>query len=676
MLGTLLGRKIESRANANGPGREERGFNLANLRDPALIRLFGGGHTSTAGVEVTEETALSVGAVKQAVKLLSETMGMLPLHIYERSGDRERQKKRAPQHPLYKILHTQPNPEMTRMEWISFGVANLVLRGNFYSEIVRDNGGRVRELWPIPASAMKVKRDIQTRAIKYSVTVAGQEKPLRADQVLHIRNFQTSGLCGRGLLDDACEPIGTMMAAEQSAAGLYKNGLQVGGTLAHPKTLGEDGMANLRKSIDDQVGGIGKAGRYLLLEEGMTYTAGGNVTPKDAELIPSRKFGVLEVARHTNLPPHLLMDLDRATFSNIEEQGIQFVTYSLGPFIARIEQRIGIQLFSEAEQDRFFAEFNVDGLLRGNIKARYEAYQIAVQIGLLSRNECRDFEGMAPYDGGDVILEPLNMAAVGSQGGNPGPAPAKPSGNAPPQDGEEQTRGARRSKVELRGTAKSGLNERRRLQESYQKVIATAAGTLVRREAREIKKLADKYLPAARGKNDGREERSANTFLDKAEAYYGGDYKQQIRELLGPALEAYAQAVAGSVADQQGGETPPFSKWLEAYASNMADARAKTKYGQLIELIRDSAADQARSDLDTYVDDYVVNEPDEVGTRESVQMGNGLARVAFGAFGIQKFTWVMSANACPICQEQDGQEAKTDPPLHKGCACSITPATD
>lgn len=376
MFGALLGRKIESHgrktaldAHLQKGELRSNGFTLSNLRDPALIRLFGGGMTTGSGVDVNETTALSAGAVKQAVRLLSQTMGMLPLHVYERVGTRDKQKQRAPGHPLYQVLHSRPNPEQTRMEFMSMMVGNHVMRGNAVAEIVRDAGGRVRELWPIPSHCVRMERDRQTRARTYWVNVRGEEKKLRADQVLHVPNFTMDGVWGRGLLDDAPEAIGTMIAAERSGANLYANGLQIGGVLSHPGELGEDGQKVLRKSIDDQNAGIGKAGRFLLLEEGMSYTPMG-VNPRDAQLIDSRKFGVVEVARHTNLPPHLLMDLDRATFSNIEEQGIQFVTYSLGPFISLFEQRFNVDLLDPRDWERFYCEFNVDGLLRGNIDAR------------------------------------------------------------------------------------------------------------------------------------------------------------------------------------------------------------------------------------------------------------------------------------------------------------------
>lgn len=663
MIGALLGRRIES-----------RGANLS-LKDPALARFFrGGGRNSAAGVAVTEETMMTSSTVIQAVRLVSETLGMLPLHVMERTSGSAKEKRRAPNHPLYRLLRLQPNPEMTAMEFWTWMVGNYMVRGNAVAEIVRDGGGRIRQLWPLPANAVRCERDRQTRERIYKVSTPNGDVTLRASQVLHIANFHLDGLWGRGLLDNACETVGVMAAQEQLAASLYANGLHTGGVLSHPGELGDEGQKNLRASIDDMHGGVSKAGKYLILEEGMTYTAGG-ITPKDAELIASRKFSVLEVARHTNLPPHMLMDLERATFSNIEEQGRQLVTYTLGPLIARFEQKVNIALFGEGDSDRFFAEFNVDALLRGNIEARYKAHQIGILTGILSRNEARDYENLPPFEGGDLMLVPQNMAIVGADGSiistqappdGPGPAPGAPDGPgmAPPQDGDPATRGRAQGVVEYR--AKSGLRERQRLQKSFAKVITAAAEKVVRREAREIKKLAAKHL-----KGPG-EARGSNEFLDAAEAFYGDEYRKAIDELLGPAIAAYAEAVAASVAEERGGDVPDFTAWLEEYMNGLKDARAKKKYGELIDLMKKGGED-LRGSVDAAVDEYVANEPDEVGVRESVQAGNGLTRVTFAAFGVQHMIWRMSADACPICAERDGQRAEINPPLHKGCTCSLVP---
>ena len=679
MFGALLGRKLESRV-------EERGatFNLANLKDPALIRLFGGGAPSSAGIDVNEETALSTGAVHQAVRLVSETMGMLPLHTYERAGDRDKQKRRAPNHPLYAILHRRPNPEQTRIEFISMLVANMVLHNVAYAEIVRDTAERVRALWPIPPHLVTEKRDPQTRERYYEVRVGGESKPLSARQVLRVRGFSPDGSGRGGLLHWGKDAIGTMVSAERAGAALWANGMNPGGILTHPGELGEQGIANLEKTISDKHGGIGQAGRLLILEENMKYEPTG-ISPKDAELIASRKFSVLEIARHTNIPPHMLMDLDRATFSNIEEQGIQFVTYTLGSFIARIEQQINVDLFSAAEQGRYFAEFNVDGLLRGNILARYQAYQVGVQQGFLSRNEVRDLEGLPPFEGGDLMLEPLNMQPVGGAA-KPGAAQDPKAGSAPAQDGDPETRGKGQiplsppfskgeTEEEHRGKAQpAGVKERRRLQKSFGAVIAKAAATLVKREAREVKKLAEKHLPGTRGARSDAETRGTNEFLDAAEAYYGDTYKAQIKELLGPVLSAYAEAVAGSVSDDAGADAvPDFNQFLSDYVDMLADARSKTKYGELIELMKNPGGEDLLAAVFGAVDSWVDQEPDEVGTRESVQLGNALANELYKRLGKSVLRVVASPNACPLCLEHDGEVVGTLPPFHKGCTCGVIP---
>lgn len=391
----------------------ERRSTLANP-EKWLIDWFSGGGKAASGVTVNETTALNATAVFSAVDILSRTLASLPLPVYHRlqGGGKER----ATDHPLYVLLHDLPNPEMTSFELRQALMGHLALWGNAFAEIERDNGGRVIGLWPLRPDRMQVRRDERGLRYEYSLS-SGSGVVLRQRNVMHIRGLSSDGIVGYSPIRLAREAIGLSLATEEFGARFFGNGSRPGGVLQHPGKLSEDASKRLKKSWEEMHQGLTQAHRVAILEEGMTWQQVG-IPPEDAQFLETRKFQVTEIARIFHVPPHMLADLERSTFSNIEHQGIEFVVHTMRPWLVCWEQAIKRDLFLSAERNTYFAEFLVDGLLRGDTKSRYEAYAVGRQNGWLSADDIRELENMNPLpDGqGKIYLVNGNMVPADQAG--------------------------------------------------------------------------------------------------------------------------------------------------------------------------------------------------------------------------------------------------------------------
>lgn len=380
-----------------------------------------GGYATSSGVEVDDQSALSCMAFYAAVRLLSETIGSLPGHVMRYT---EQGKEKAFTHPLYQIIHEQANPEQTAMEWRETAMVHLLMRGNHYSEKQYDQAGRLIALWPIHPDRVRVERSDPQAPLRYRISVpGGGEVTLTPDNMLHLRGLGSNGVTGYSPIAIARQSLGLAIAAQEYGARLFKNDTRPGGVLEHPFKLGTDTYKRLKTSVEEEHQGVSNAHRMMILEEGMKWHQIG-INPDDAQFLESRKFSVTEIARLFNLPPHFLRDLERATFSNIEQQAIEFVVYTLRPWLVRFEQRLKIELLSPQDRVTHFIKFNVDGLLRGDIKARFDAYQVAKQNGWLNADEIRELEDLNPMPAGkgQDYWQPINIGVVGQM-----PLPGVPS---------------------------------------------------------------------------------------------------------------------------------------------------------------------------------------------------------------------------------------------------------
>ncbi len=381
------------------------------------------GQGTPAGKIVTPGSALQVSAVWTCNKILAECVGMLPFNVFERLDADDNRK--AIEHPYYRLLHDEPNPEMSSMDFRMCMTSALVLWGNAYARIMRNGSGRAVALWPLPAQLVDPSRDQNDNLVYKYTPGKGGPQTLQATDVLHLRTVSFDGIRGVSPISQVKNSIGLALALEEYASRFFANGGIPGVVLQHPGKLGPDAIENIRKSWKSLYGGVENSNEVAVTEEGMKVDVLG-IEPGKAQAVEARKFQLGEIARIYRMPPHMLADLDRATFSNIEEQAIEFVTYTLMPYLAVWEQAIQRTLFAENEKARYFSEFNVDGLLRGDIASRYAAYAIGRQWGWLSQNDVRRLENMNRIEGGDTYLEPMNMVPVGTPAA-PQQIPAKPN---------------------------------------------------------------------------------------------------------------------------------------------------------------------------------------------------------------------------------------------------------
>lgn len=422
-------RKPESRASLENPATP--------LSDPDawLIDLFGG--PTMTGVNVSEDSALSFSAVWACIRIISETLAMLPLHLYRRVPDGRRYRRElVSDHPGYRLVQIAPNDEMTPMVFRETVQAHLLGYGNGYALIRRRNDMTPIALDPLLPDRTRPARVPSGRLAYKTRQDDGTEKVLRADQVLHIPGLSFDGLVGMSPLRKHRESIGLGLAAQEFAARLFGDGTNLSGVLEHPNTLREGQAEKLAEQWRKFRAGLKNAHGVAVLEGGMKYNPIG-IPPEDAQMLETRKFQITDIARIYRVPPHMLADLERATFSNIEHLSIEFVKYTMMPWLVRWEQELNRKLLREDEKDTHYFKFNVNGLLRGDVKSRYEAYHIAWGDGWLSQNDIREFEDMDPIEDGDDYYVPLNMKPVGEE-----PEPEEePADTEDPDETEQEGEG-------------------------------------------------------------------------------------------------------------------------------------------------------------------------------------------------------------------------------------------
>ena len=382
-------------------------------RDPVLADWFGGGSTTVSGAHVTPDSSLGVSAVYACVKLLSEIMGALPIHFYERTGDNT--SRIARDHYLFELLHERPNPRQTPMQFKEMMMAHALLRGWAIALKVPGRTRAVAALNPLhPDRVQVMQRDNGELVYRYSPP---NDEPvvLLPEQIFTLNTLSLDGISSLSPIQLHREAIGLSMRAEEHGAHLFSNGAQLGGVLKHPATLSDPAYNRLRKYWENKYSGAENAHKVGILEEGMEYLK-VSMTAEESQFIETRKFSVEEICRIYRVPPHLIGHLDRSTFNNIATQGIEFVVFTMLAWFTRWEQAIARDLITDNK--RYYAKVKDQVLLRGDQKSRYEAYNIGRNGGWLSANDIRGLEELPPIENGDQYLVPLNMVPA-DQAGQP-----------------------------------------------------------------------------------------------------------------------------------------------------------------------------------------------------------------------------------------------------------------
>ena len=397
---------------------------LFRSRDKPQNRTAGSAYSfflggTTSGKAVTERTAMQMTAVYSCVRILSEAVAGLPLHVYRYNDSGGKEK--AVDHPLYLLLHDEPNPEMTSFVFRETLMTHLLLWGNAYAQIIRNGKGEVVALYPLMPNKMTVDRD-ENGHLYYRYSRSNDEALkskestviLQPRDVLHIPGLGFDGLVGYSPIAMAKNAIGLAIATEEYGAKFFANGAAPSGVLEHPGTLKDP--SKIREAWQSQFGGSQNSGKVAVLEEGMKYTP-ISISPEQAQFLETRKFQINEIARIFRVPPHMVGDLEKSSFSNIEQQSLEFVKYTLDPWVVRWEQAISRALFTADEKKRYFVKFNLEGLLRGDYQSRMTGYATARQNGWMSANDIRELENLdliPEEDGGDLYLVNGNMLPLAS----------------------------------------------------------------------------------------------------------------------------------------------------------------------------------------------------------------------------------------------------------------------
>ena len=367
------------------------------------------GAPTLSGVYVNEENSMTVSGVFACVRLLSEDVASLPFGIYKRL---ERGKEKADRHPLYYLIHDSPNDNMTAFAFKECMMTNLLLWGNAYAQIIRDRYGNVLSLHPLRSSRVAVSKDENGEQIYKYTNDKGVTFTLTREQMFHVSGISYDGITGLSPIGVAREAVGLAKATEIYGNKFFANGARPGGVLEHPGTIKDP--EKVRKSWETVYKGANNAHKIAVLEEGMKYHDIG-LPQKDAQFLETRQFQLNEICRIFRVPPHLVGDLSKATFSNIEHQSIDYVVHTLRPWLVRWEQAVNMQLLNEWERREYFSKYNVDGLLRGDFGARMRGYAVGRQNGWYSANDIREMEDLNPLpedQGGDLYLVNGNMVTA------------------------------------------------------------------------------------------------------------------------------------------------------------------------------------------------------------------------------------------------------------------------
>ncbi|MDE2901779.1 MAG: phage portal protein [Chloroflexota bacterium] len=637
---------------------------------------LGAGRQSYTGRYVSPETAMTIATVFACVRVIANNIAQLPLKIYRR--DSAGRKEEAANHPLWPLVQGRPNPLMGPFIWKQTVFASALMRGNAYVEIEFAGSGWPAALWPLQASGMSARLEKRQAVYEYSPSPSdvGTFGRIPDYRVHHMRSLANDGFEGRSVVREAMHTLELALAAEEFGARFFGNGAVPGTALLHPGELSPQAKENIRESFDAKHMGMDKSHKTAVLEEGMTIEKIG-IPPEDAQFLGTRQFQTIEICRWFGVPPHMVYDLERATFSNIEHQSIAFVQDSLMPWIVNHEEQMGIDLLQrEGWESNLFMDYDVDQRLRGDTPSRYRTYQSGIMYGQLSPNEARAKENQPPYAGGDQYFRPGNLTPVDGSGAD---APAM-AGERDVRQAERELRQAADDQAlrDLWAAAQSGLQAR------LENVVALETAAI--REALEDTELT--------------------IFVSWLQRFYDDEAPEAYREAIGSLLQTLAARTGRIVVlSLEESWTEELQAELEAYADEVltqsADGHAASHRRQIEALIRDEGAEAGEAAARAAVEERLIGwsetEAERQARKVAFSAGNAFALAGMGAVGIAAVAWAARGDSCKFCRALDGKvvaigeafvggddsvtaddgEALTvsNPrrhgPLHEGCDCTV-----
>lgn len=618
--------------------------------------VYGFAGSSSAGVPVSEDMSMRYAAVQACVRVLSEDIAALPLYLYVRTEKGGKQRYYG--HPLYRILRTQPNPEMTAITFRETMMVNVLLTGNAYCFIEYAGDGRIMALWPMVSSEVTPYRDSRGQ-IRYR---AGATE-LSAAEVLHIPGLGYDGLVGMSPIAYARETIGLGVAAERFGSAFFRNGTHLGGVISVPQHLSDEAFERTRTQFQQMYRGMQNAHGVPLLEGGATFTSIG-IAPDDAQFLETRKYQRSEIAGIFRVPPHMIGDLEHATFSNIEHQEISYLQRSLLPWLTRIEQAMTVKLLTDEERETYVIEHETTSFMRGDTKSRFDAYAVGIQNGILSVNEARAKENLNPVDGGDEIRVPLNTEAVGEdQGANGGGADNSGQRAFRLLKVSDFTTDSRRRAVWRRESAAEKLG----VAAEHTEALRQAFRPWLTEQAETLKEIIT---------GQSRALDNAQRITEAINAYYAALAKRGLPKEINNAVAVICDDVRRQLQKQHGGKADVIDdEWmrgfLERYDGDMAGRLIQANKDEARRLVASASQeeiDRLLKKLDTWGDERAENMAD----METMLAANEMIVAANRTIGYLSL-WISGAGCCQICQDMNGQTiTKLKPPLHKGCTCTVT----
>lgn len=660
----------------SGLFRRSTSFAAGNPANPSywLQRAFGGMPSST-GLSLSTEGSLRVTAVFACVRVISQTIGTLPLILYSR--DKSGNKERATAHPTYRLLHDMANPEMTSAAFRKALQAYVEMWGNGYARIVRDpNTGRPLELWPMRPDQVRVDRTA-TGALVYDYRPPqGERRVLFADEVFHVRGMTLDGINGLSPIGYARETAPLAAITEEYAAKFFSNNGRPGGVLTYPGRLDKDAATRLKDDWNAMHAGAGNAHRVAVLEDGLKWESIG-IPNTDLQFIELRKFQVVEIARLFGVPPHMIGDLERSTYSNIEHQGLEFVTHAIQPRAVEWEQEIAAKLLPESERGGYFAEFLMAALTRGDLQSRYQAYATGRNWGWLSANDVRDLENLNRIEDGDLYLSPLFMG------------PSDVVGNPPPAAPRSLPIAYRATGGETR--ASGSADTRAAIAKRARRVFADAAGRLLKRETDAVRAAAERWLGS----------RDIGEFSQWLDTFYGPDWSETVERAYTPAVMELAENITADAASEAGAPaewTSEDEKFARAYARQLAESQAGRSRDQLKALLTAVVVSEALDAINQRLSEWQQTRAERVAARETTKLANSATLDRWDRAGVRTVRWVTRGENCNYCAGLAGKvigirdsflsadedykpEGASSPlrprtrirhaPAHAGCNCGI-----
>jgi HK97 family phage portal protein len=640
------------------------------------------GLPTAAGTRINETSSLTISALFAAVNFLASTFASLPVSVYRRLPDGS--KIQDYEHPLYDRLHNKPNDsDLTSWQWRYTSIYHKYLWGNWHT--YHDTRSyRDQELIPLLPDRTWVDPQNDQQYITHLKN--GQKIPRRVylprSRVLHIPHISLDGIHGKGIIHYARESLGLAKGQEQFAATFFGNGIHPGGFVEVEGSMEEETRKGLQKDFNEKYGGLGKTWKFIFLSGGAKAKE-AEVDPQKAQALESRQFSVVEIARWMNLPPHILRDLVRATFSNIEEQSLELVIYSLLPVASQVEQAMNVKLFDEEERRTHYVKFELKGLLRGDLKARTEFYNAMLDRGVFNADMVLELEDMNPQpDGlGKVYVMPLNMVNK-EMVVSPQPLTIENKDSAM----------VKRATVQVVQRRSAAL--RRRLTIAYKPKFEEFAAKLVKKEVEAVRTAVEQMLSR----------HGISEFNSWLQGFYR-DFGIEVDALIAPLVTSYATAILPVAQEEISNESeisPQYADFQREYREYFAKRHIISSREQLEAVIRNAqkeAADE-RDALEQRLNEWEEKRAAKIVMRETVRSESAFTRSAFALCGIMKIRSVAYGESCPYCQALDGKVIGIDeyflskgdflpegaerpltvsnncshPPYHDGCDCGIEAA--